>query len=402
MKRTTWLLLSLALNIGLLGALVLQTHVPPAAVPSAAIATAPTPPQPSPARTALPVAAAPSDNGDWHSWLDELRRAGVPDKVLSQLVAAEFDVRWQKQAHDLQRRYNRGEVDDFAITRNAVEHDSDLEAEMKAALGADAFLKWDKARTLETFDQINLTPSEQDAAYQLHKQLADAQHDLQEKNLDGQIDQSELDAKESAAEQDYDKQLKALLGDDRFAALQNPGDAGRAELMRSLSAIQANDSQLQALLQTQQQFTQSRAALEQDNQGGNALNNQLQALDAQRNAEFEQVLGTNAFAQLQMQEDSRYQQMEHYKTAWQLSSDDINYVYNTLQSSQQSIQDYEQQAKDLEAQGQSVDWNAVQTNIQQFNQQTQHSLQTYLGDDRFSKLKNSSILDSGITIGAAN
>jgi hypothetical protein len=53
---------------------------------------------------------------------------------------------------------------------------------------------------------------------------------------------------------------------------------------------------------------------------------------------------------------------------------------------------YQRQARALEAQGQAVDWDAVNNNVQQFAQQTEQTLRKYLGDERFNKIKSNQIL----------
>lgn len=52
---------------------------------------------------------------------------------------------------------------------------------------------------------------------------------------------------------------------------------------------------------------------------------------------------------------------------------------------------YQRQARALEAQGQAVDWDAVNNNVQQFAQQTEQTLRKYPGDERFNKIKSNDI-----------
>jgi hypothetical protein len=66
-------------------------------------------------------------------------------------------------------------------------------------------------------------------------------------------------------------------------------------------------------------------------------------------------------------------------------------VYGTIKYYEKSVQDYQAQARALESQGQSVDWDAAKKNLQQFAQQTQQSLQTYLGPDSFDKMQRNGV-----------
>jgi hypothetical protein len=58
---------------------------------------------------------------------------------------------------------------------------------------------------------------------------------------------------------------------------------------------------------------------------------------------------------------------------------------------ERSVQDYQARARALEAQGQSVDWDAVNRNLQEFSAQTQQALQDYLGQDRFNKMQRNGV-----------
>jgi hypothetical protein len=49
------------------------------------------------------------------------------------------------------------------------------------------------------------------------------------------------------------------------------------------------------------------------------------------------------------------------------------------------------QARALEAEGQSVDWDAVNKNLQQFADQTQQALQNYLGQGSFNRMQQNGV-----------
>ena len=79
--------------------------------------------------------------------------------------------------------------------------------------------------------------------------------------------------------------------------------------------------------------------------------------------------------------------MRRYAGAWGIDDGNIDYIYRTVKYYEKSVQDYRQQARQLEQQGQPVDWNAVNNNLEQFSQQTETALRDYLGSDRFNKIK---------------
>ncbi|HXF09928.1 MAG TPA: hypothetical protein VN625_04025 [Desulfuromonadaceae bacterium] len=396
MKRQSLLAWSMSMNVALAAVLaVMVVHrvgygiSPNPAVVPATLASPVSASMPS----ARPVPSAPDG---WRSWLGSLR--GVPDNVVAGLVAADFEIRWQKQRRDLQRRYARGDVDDAALNRFMQDHDADREEELRFALGADGFQQWDKERVLADLDvdRIELSGAEADALYRLKKEFAREEHDLAEAHQNGEVDEMELDGRERDAENDYERRLKLLLGDARYASFKNPGDAAQGEMMRALKKLNATDAQVQAMASAQEQWSRQRNELERQVRGTPdetaAYDRQLRVINETRDAEYLRILGAEGVAQLRETEDGRYRAMQHYAAAWRLSPDDIDHVYRTLQQSETSVRDYQWRAHNLESAGQSVDWPAVDADVQRFSEQTWQNLNAYLGDARFDRLKKNSIL----------
>ena len=399
MKYRTSFGISLALNAILAGVFVVFTMHRPAPK------TLPLPPPPPPVAVAdsaplpLPVQPAPNHgtNGPvWQDWLQQLRDAGVPDNVLAGLVASDFENRWDKQRREMERRYQRGELGDDWLARYELQHGEELEMEMRAALGDAGFRQWDKGNILRDYDldALNLYPSETDTLYQLRKDLAGKQHDLEVARQNGELDNADYSEQQDALQKENDQQFKALLGDDRYAAMQNPDTEG--EMRRSLKGLNVSDAQMQAMLDAQRKWNEQRTKLEQDAQTqGKSTEDQMQALAAARDAEYQQVLGPDAFGTLQKSQDSNYQTLKQNANLWQLNDRDIDYVYNALQYAQKAASDYQKQEQALQGQGQTVDWAKVQENLQQFSDQTKQSLMTYLGQDRFNKLNKNGLFNLG-------
>ncbi|HSY74954.1 MAG TPA: hypothetical protein VK810_05750 [Dongiaceae bacterium] len=227
----------------------------------------------------------------------------------------------------------------------------------------------------------------------MRKDITSKQHDLDVARQNGELDNADYSEQQDALQKENDQQFKALLGDERYAAMENPDSEG--EMRRSLQGLNISDTQFESMLETQRKWNEQQVALEQDTKTDEkSKEQQMQALDAARDAEYQRVLGSDAFSELQKSQDSSYQTLKQNAKVWDLSDSDIDSVYKALQYSQKSISDYQQQAQDMEDQGQSVDWEKVQQNIQQFSDQTQQSLQTYLGEDRFNKLKKNGLFNS--------
>src|SRR6185437_1283628 len=145
------------------------------------------------------------------------------------------------------------------------------------------------------------------------------------------------------------------------------------------------------LLKAQQQLDDRRSQLDkkfQDNPSSPDYAAQTRALDDARTQDYQRVLGTNVFDALQKSQDIGYSKMKKYENIWGLDDSKIDYVHGTIKYYEKSVQDYQAQAKALESQGQSVDWDAAKKTLQQFAQQTQQSLQTYLGADNYNKMES--------------
>jgi len=339
--------------------------------------------------------SAPEANPDWHSWLIQLRAAGVPNKVLAGLVMADFEDRWDQQQRELQRKFDNGDVDPDVLAAADADHASALDAEMRQALGEQGFRDWDRERTLRDFDfsGVNLSTSERDGLYQLRKDLSTKRKEFEDASRRGEIDEAELNAKLAAAQADYQQQMKTLLGDARYTALTTTPDPGIGDLKRQVRGLNVGDDQMTALMQAQQQWSHQRSQINDDAPG---YETQMQALDKARDDAFQKILGPDGYAAYQKQQDASYLTLKHYANAWQLAPGDIDYLYGAIHNYNQNVQDYRDRARAMEAQGQVVDWDSVQKNIDSFSQQTEQTLSFYLGADRFSKIKQNDVFSFSV------
>ena len=337
--------------------------------------------------------ASPADQRRW--LIDQLRAMGVPNKILARIVQADLDANWTKHAAELTLKCH-GDPDTMAELQLNI--DMSMDADMRAALGEEGFKQWDHENMLREANQgkTPMTASETDAAYGLWKKMQQRELELRQAGLQGQMDQADIADAHDKAYAEFSQQMKRLLGDERYAkSQQTDPDSNAASLRQDFAKAEPTDSQFQQLLQTQQQWNEQRAALDkqfQDNQSSTAYEDQIKALDAARDTEYQRVLGTNAFTALQMEQDPGYTKMKKYETIWGLDDSSIDSIYGTMKYYQKSVADYQSQARALEAQGQTVDWNTINKNLQQFTQQTQQALQNYLGTDRFSRLQQNGVI----------
>lgn len=394
MNRENWLRFSLLLNLVLLPVIGFLIMAKPKSqpLPAAGGARSDFKTQPDQVFASPPnrLPAFKVRTGDWRDWIGDLRAAGVPNRILAQVVLSDLDARWQKRFED-----SSGDAD--TMTALQLEQETNEEAELREALGAEGFKSWDEERQLReaNIGKIPLTASESDAIYDMKKKLQQRNWDLEEAMLNGEIDNSDFNDLQAKACSNFNQQMKSLLGDERYAESQGVDEGtAAANLRKDLAKVNPSDSQFQDLLQAQQQYNQRLSELGkqfQDDPSSPAYAEQVQALDAARDQDYQRVLGTNAFGSLQMEQDPGYNKLKKYQSAWGINDTDINYAYQTVQYYQQSVQNYQQQEQALEQQGQTVDWSAVNKNIQQFSQQTEQTLRDYLGSDRYDKIQRNDV-----------
>jgi hypothetical protein len=332
-------------------------------------------------------------------WLvDQLRAAGVPNDVLSRVVLSDIEEQWQKRFED---SAENGHGDGDSMAKLQLEHDQSEDAEMRAALGEEGYRQWDQGNMLReaNMGKLELSESESNSIYDLKKKLQQRQWDLAQGKLNGEIDDSSFNDAIDNAYSDFNQQMKALLGDERYAKSQGT-DAGTAatNLLHDLAKAKPTDSQFQDLLKAQDEMNKRRSELDkqfQDNPTSTAYAEQIKALDAARDEEYQRVLGTNVFDNLQKEQDIGYSRMKKCENIWGLDDNKIDYVYSSIKYYEKSVEDYQAQARALEAKGQSVDWDGVNKNLQQFAKQTQQALQNYLGQDSFSKMQRNGIFQFG-------
>jgi hypothetical protein len=336
--------------------------------------------------------ASPPDRRRW--LVDQLRAAGVPNNVLARVVLSDLEEQWTKR---FEEAGEKGHMDADAMSAMQLEHDRSEDADMRAALGEEGFRLWDQEKQLKEVNcgHLNFTASESDALYDLKKKLQQRQRDLVQAKLDGDMGEADANAASDKAYDEFNQQMKSLLGDERYAKSQGL-DQGTAatNLMFDLARADPSDSQFQALLKAQQDFNQRRSEIDkkfQDDPSSPDYADQLRALDTAHDQEYQRVLGTNVFDTLQKSQDVGYTAMKKCETIWGLDDNKIDYVYGSLRYYEKSVEDYQSQARALQAQGQNVDWDAVKKNLQQFAQQTQQSLQSYLGQDSFDKMQRNGI-----------
>ena len=175
-----------------------------------------------------------SDPVGSRAWVSTLRDAGVPVRVLARVVREVFDDQWQKRQSQAQAAYMRGDADADSLALVSLEHDQEQEQAMRAALGDEDFRKWDKQNVLSglNLQGVKLTDAQSDALYDLEKKHQEQLNQILASKLKHEIDPATDEQEQAGVEADYDSQLKALLGEQNYAAMRGTPDDTAGQLKR--------------------------------------------------------------------------------------------------------------------------------------------------------------------------
>ena len=335
---------------------------------------------------------------DWGQWVETLREAGVPTRVLARLVREAFDDRWQKRQDQAYAACMRGELDANGLAVVSMEHDIEQEKAIRAVLSESEFRKWDMQNVLQSLNlrEIQLTETETNALYDLEKNLRQRLDQLLLSKLKGDIDQATLDEQRAEAQSGHDARLKELLGDQRCTAMMGADDAS-AELQHGLREINSSiDVPFETLLEAQTRWNERRhettAQLQEARVQVVNFEQELERMDTLQEQELQRLLGTNTFDALERAQDQHYAEMKRYAPAWGVDENTIDYVYRMNRYYEKVVNDYQRRARDGEARGEAIDWSGVEKSVREFAGQIGRTVQTYLGDDIFDRLKRNQIL----------
>ena len=330
-------------------------------------------------------------------WVLALRNAGLSEKVIADVAAADFEDRWQKRALDNQKKVERGEIDENDLAGLDLEHDTEQEKDLRAVLGDEGFRRWDQARMLADFDRagVEMTATESNEAYDIRKKLDRKRLELDKVRQQGNVTDEEVGEQRATMYAEYNKALLKLLGDDRYALTQNGGDSGLSELRSNLRLMNPDGGQLAAMETAQQAWNSKRGKLDIQLQTGQVAaeeyEKQMKTLDAERDQEYQKVLGAESYAEFQKTQDPRYQTLKRAGPGWGFTDNDINNLFSSIQDYEENVRDYRERAQAVETQGQAVDWSVVEKALKEYSQQTEMALRANLGD-KFDKLKRSNVM----------
>lgn len=323
--------------------------------------------------------------------IDRLRALGVPNELLGRVAKVDFEVEWD-------HRFEGCWGDMEKMARVQLDMNLAKDAEMRAALGEEGFKSWDQDYMLwEAMNtKVDVSASETEALYGFKKTLQKRMLDLDKARLDGTMDDAEINDAVDAAYAEFNRSMRTLLGDDRYAKSQQLDEAFVFDNFKhEISRANPTEAQCKELFAVEQDWNHLRMEVEykyRNDTFSPEYINKLRALDAARDREFERVLGREAYEDLRKNQDTAYAQMKKYQVLWGLDNGKMDFTYRTMKEYQRKVDDYQAQVLSMQSSGQPVEWDSVNRNLQQLATDTQHVLQNHMGEESFSKLQRNRVL----------
>jgi len=400
--------LSLGANLVLVGVVAVWLWRDRPAAPSPVAPTV----RPASARSESPKPGAVAGPGSSKSagpaltpaTLAQLEQMGIARDTLVSVLLEDLNRRSARRLLELQKKYAPRLVPDRALREFSRESDAEQMRELKAALGEEGYLAWDKEQTLRALnrarvpgDELRMTAGEAEQAYRLQKEFDEKNRELQMVMEDGVADRADVGALQAQAQQALDRALEKLLGPARFGELRGNVDPA-TEVYRTFGDLNPTPDQAKAVVQAGGDYRAREAALAKrmNESPGDAANvtAELKAMNDAREESLRQIFGSEAYDKMKRQNDPTYQTLQQYAGAWELKDQEIQPVYDALHAFQDQADLLRTTAEMNEAAGQRVNWREINSAIAQARQQTEAGLQALIGDERLRRLKQNGVLDA--------
>jgi hypothetical protein len=327
----------------------------------------------------------------WRDWIDKARQAGVPNRVLATIVTSDFEKRQQEQQEDLEKQFKEGKITMEEMNLAHLKQEIELENEMREALGEEGFLEWDMARELADVEMHypGLTDEQARQVYDIHKQLTQSRRELEAAKINKEIDQNTFEKQCEMAQAKYDQEFWELMGYEHNNPL---GGDLTAQMKRALDDLNVTNEQFEAVRTVENDIADQQARMMQQSYSEaidvKKMERDQQALRESGNQQVKEILGEEAFDYYQKQQDSRYLDMMDYADDWQLSGEDIEYVYEMLKYKEDIKRDSQLNESGTPANGE------IEVDVEQVSNEVTQDLRDYLGPERFALLENNGIFQS--------
>jgi hypothetical protein len=397
--------LSLGVNLVLAGvvAVLLWRGQPPVPTPAAPSAR-PTSAQADAPRTVAatqprPLAAGGKLTPDAIAQLEQL---GIAHATLVNVVVEDHNRRSAQRVLALQKKYAPRLVPDREMRELARQNDAEQIRALKETFGEEGYRAWDKEQTLRNLnrarvpgDELPLSAAEAEQAYRLQKEYDEKFQELQLAMEDGVADKADAGALQAKAQEALDRELEKLLGKQRFDELRGKTDP-TTEVFRTYGTLNPTADQAKAVVQADADFRARQEALTKqvnENPGAaTSLMAELQVLNDTREANLRQIFGTEAYDNLQRQNDPTYQALTQFADAWELKEQEVQPVYTALHAFDDQASRMRTAAEMSEAAGQRVNWREINAAIELQRQQVETRLHDLIGAKRLSRLQENGLL----------
>lgn len=390
---------SLFANAALAIVVAVQLGLHPASPPAASAASVAQPDTaPSPAAPAAAPGPEASAPGGIRDALRQLEQLGLPREVVVNALLGDIHRRWDRRVAELEERYAPRSVPTREYIELARQRDAEQERELVAARGAEGHLAWDKARILRLHNAGNaaLNPAEADTVYRLQKDFDAHIKELQMAVEDGVADPTDSSALHSRAQAALDEELRRLLGPQRYDQLRGLSDPV-TDAARRYGALNPTPAQAQSVVQTDDDYRTRETALARrlkEDPGAVDIAAELKVLNEAREENLRRIFGAAAYENTRRETDSTYQRLDQFAEAWELRSEELPNVYETLRTFGEQMELTRSAAAMREAAGQRVNWNEVNATIEQARRQTETGLEQLIGAKRAWRLKENGLLST--------
>jgi hypothetical protein len=320
--------------------------------------------------------------------LRQLRELGMPEDLLVDLVSAEFGRRWDEQAAEIKKAYARGDIDYTERQLWYAQRMEAQEAAIRRLMGDKAFEQWDRQRVLRSLesDLAGLNPQEEDELYQIKKASDLAQHDMWVAHLRGELDPTDYRNQRNEEKNAYQDQLQSLLGADWYASYKYETDGSLASLRRDMRSFNFSSDQIEMLYAVNNTLGETKRDLNAQLASGQIdaaeQARRLALARQERDQAINGILGSQGVLIYEMARNREYKTMRRFASAWELSEEDCQYVFQTLAEHRQSLRS-----------AQSASQASSPEEQQRLKAQTEATLRSFLGNERYERLKREGILN---------
>ena len=245
--------------------------------------------------------------------ITQLEQMGISHDTLVNVLLGDLNRRSAQRVLELQKAYAPRLVPDREMRELVREDDAEQIRELKAALGEDGYLAWDKQETLHMLnrarapgDELPMSAEEKEQAYRLQKEFDQSSRKLQMEMEDGVADKADVGTLQAQSQQALDRDLEKLLGKQRFGDLRGIVDP-TTQVYREFGDLNPTPDQAKAVVQVEADYRAREAALaEQLNQNPGGAENVTARLTAVNNARDEilrEIFGPEAYDSLKRQAD---------------------------------------------------------------------------------------------------